>query len=203
MSLYDRYVLPYVLDLACGLKPIRGQRAKIVPMAQGKVLEVGIGTGLNLRHYDHAKVCTLCGLDPAPQMHRLARKRAQQAGLAVELLNLPADTIPSEDASFDTVVMTYTLCSIPQPLPALRELKRVLRPGGKLLFCEHGAAPDASVHAWQQRLNPSWGKIAGGCQLDREVPRLLQEGGFRIEQLDQAYLPGPRPLTYNYWGVAG
>lgn len=201
-SWYDRHVLPYVIDFACGIKPVRRQRDKVVPLAQGRVLEVGIGTGLNLAHYDKSRIGALVGVDPAMQMHRLAKKRMQRAGLAVELVGLSAEKLPLPDASFDTVVMTYTLCSIPDPVPAVREMRRVLKPGGKLLFCEHGVAPDESVRRWQRRLNPIWGRIGGGCHLDRDIPALLREGGFAVPDVHTMYLPGPRFATYNYWGEA-
>jgi ubiquinone/menaquinone biosynthesis C-methylase UbiE len=201
-SWYDRHILPYVIDLACGIKPVRRQRQKIVPHAHGRVLEIGIGTGLNLAHYDKARVSSLTGVDPALQMHRLARKRMAGAGLAVELVGVSAEGLPLDDASFDTVVMTYTLCSIPDPVPAVREMRRVLKPGGKLLFCEHGRAPEEGVRRWQRRLNPVWGRIGGGCHLDRDIPALLRAGGFALPALQTMYLPGPRPLTYNYWGEA-
>lgn len=199
---YDRHILPYVLDLACGIKPVRRQREKIVPKAHGHVLEIGIGTGLNMAHYDPSRVIRIVGLDPALQMHKLAKKRIAQTGLDVELLGLTAETIPQPAASFDTVVCTYTLCTIPDPIAALREMRRVLKPGGRLLFCEHGRAPDASVRRWQDRLTPYWKKIAGGCHMDRDIPTLLREAGFTCESLDTMYLPGPQPLTFNYWGVA-
>jgi len=201
-SWYDRHLLPYVIDLACGIKPVRKQRQKVVPLAQGRVLEVGIGTGLNLAHYDKSRVSAIVGVDPAMQMHRLARKRMARAGLDVELVGVSAEGLPLDDASFDSVVMTYTLCSIPDPVSAVRELRRVLKPGGKLLFCEHGRAPDENVRRWQQRLNPLWGRIGGGCHLDRDIPALLREGGFVLPDVHTMYLPGPRPLTYNYWGEA-
>lgn len=199
---YDRHVLPYLLDWACGIKPVRRQRRKVVPLARGRVLEIGIGTGLNLPHYNRAKVESITGLDPGLQMHRLARRRMIRAGLPVELVGLSAEKIPLDDASFDTVVVTYSLCTIPDPAAALREMKRVLKPGGKLVFCEHGAAPDAAVRRWQDRLTPVWSKIAGGCHLNRDIPALLRAAGFRCDDLETLYLPGPRPLTYNYWGTA-
>jgi len=201
-SWYDRHLLPYFIDFACGIKPIRRQRQKVVPHARGRVLEVGIGTGLNLAHYDKSRISALVGVDPAQQMHRLARKRMARAGLDVEIVGLSAEQLPLPDASFDTVVMTYTLCSIPDPVPAVREMRRVLKPGGRLLFCEHGVAPDESVRRWQRRLNPMWGRIGGGCHLDRNIPELLREGGFTLPDLQQMYLPGPRFATYNYWGAA-
>lgn len=184
------------------MKPIREQREKVVPLASGTVLEIGIGTGLNLRHYDKAKVKQLVGVDPALDMHRLARKRMRAAGLAVELVGLPAERIPYPDATFDNVVITYTLCSIDDPVSALKEMRRVLKPEGKVLFCEHGRAPDESVRRWQRRLNPLWSKIGGGCRLDRDVPALLAAAGLQSPDLQTAYLPGPRSLTFNYWGSA-
>ncbi|MGB1580309.1 MAG: class I SAM-dependent methyltransferase [Nevskiales bacterium] len=202
MNPYERFILPYLLDFACGIKPIHMQRDKVLPQAHGKVLEVGIGTGLNMAHYDKQKVEKIWGLDPALQMHRLAAKRIAKAGLNVELLGLPAEKIPMDDASFDSIVCTYTLCTIPDPLQALDEMRRVLKPGGKLIFCEHGKAPDAKVARWQQRLNPIWKPLAGGCNLDRPVPKLLEQGGFEVSGLETMYLPGPRPLTFNYWGTA-
>jgi ubiquinone/menaquinone biosynthesis C-methylase UbiE len=202
INLYDRYVLPWVIDFACGIAPIQRQRARIVPRAAGRVLEIGIGTGRNLPFYDHARLEKLYGLDPALQMNRLARKRMRAAGLEVELVDLPAEQIPMADGSFDTVLTTFTLCTIPDAVAALREMRRVLKPGGTLLFCEHGAAPDASVRRWQDRLQPLWKPIAGGCHLNRDIPGLLRQGGFKVDEMEQLYLPGPRPLTYNYWGSA-
>ena len=199
---YERHVLPYVIDIACGMKPVRQQREKIVPLARGRVLEIGIGTGLNLKHYDKAKVEKIVGLDPALEMHRLAQKRMKRAGLTVELVGLSAERIPFEDASFDTVLVTYTLCSIPDPVAALKEMRRMLKPGAKLIFCEHGRAPDESVRRWQDRLTPLWSKLGGGCHLNRDIPRLLKEAGLRSADMQTMYLPGPRPLTYNYWGTA-
>ena len=199
---YERHVLPYLIDLACGMKPVREQREKVVPLARGRVLEIGIGTGLNLAYYDKAKVEQVVGLDPALDMHRLARKRMRSAGLDVELVGLSAERIPLGDAGFDTVLMTYTLCSIPDPVAALKEMRRMLKPGAKLVFCEHGAAPDPAVRRWQDRLTPLWSKIGGGCHLNRDIPALLEQAGLRCDDLQTAYLPGPRPLTYNYWGTA-
>ena len=144
----------------------------------------------------------MVGLDPGLEMHPLARRRSSRAALDVALIGLSAERIPFDDGAFDTVLITYTLCSIEDPAAALREMRRVLRPGGRLVFCEHGLAPDASVQRWQHRLTPLWAKVAGGCHLDRDVPRLLLDAGFRSADLRQTYLPGPRPLAYNYWGTA-
>lgn len=199
---YERHVLPHLINLACGIEPVRRQRLKVVPLAHGRVLEVGVGTGLNLEHYEASRVERIVGLDPGLEMHPLARKRMQRSGLAVELVGLSAEKIPFPEASFDSVLVTYTLCTIPDPAAALLEMRRVLKPGGKLIYCEHGLAPDASVRRWQDRLNPLWGKIAGGCHLNRDIPALLHGAGLRSTDMQTLYLPGPRPLTYNYWGTA-
>lgn len=202
MNFYDRYLLPHVIDLACGIKPVQRQRGKVVPRAQGRVLEIGVGTGRNFPFYDKARIDHLMALDPATQMNPKAERRKRESGLDVELLTLSAEEIPMPSASFDTVVCTFTLCTIPDPVKALREMCRVLKPDGHLLYCEHGAAPDANVRRWQDRVNSAWGHIAGGCNLNRDIPTLLKEGGFKILELETMYLPGPKILTYNYWGVA-
>lgn len=201
-SWYDRHLLPYLVDLACGLRAVQRQRQKVVPLAHGKVLEVGIGTGLNLEHYDRARVERLVGVDPGLEMHPLAQKRAKRAGLTVELSGLSAEKLPFRSNTFDTILVTYALCTIPDPLAALVEMRRVLRRGGILVFCEHGLAPDPSVQRWQHRLTPLWASVAGGCHLDRNVPALLKDAGFRSRDMQTMYLPGPRVLTFNYWGTA-
>jgi ubiquinone/menaquinone biosynthesis C-methylase UbiE len=199
---YERHVLPWLVDLACSVGPVRRQRRKIVPLARGRVLEIGIGTGLNLEHYDKSRVEKIVGLDPGLEMHPQARRRSRRAGLEVELMGLSAERIPYDNASFDTVLVTYSLCTIADPAAALKEMRRVLKPGGRLIFCEHGLAPDASVRRWQGRLTPVWSRLAGGCHLDRDIPRLLQEAGFRSDDMRRMYLPGPRVLTFNYCGTA-
>lgn len=199
---YERHILPTALDLACGMPMISRMRQLVVPQAAGRVLEVGIGTGLNMRHYNKQQVTNITGLDPALQMHPLALERIAKAGLPVDLVGLSAEKIPLPDASFDTVLITYTLCTIPDAHSALLEMHRVLKPTGKLLFCEHGHAPDASVARWQERLQPLWGKVAGGCHLGRDIPALLRGAGFRLPSLETGYLPGPKPFTFHYWGAA-
>ena len=198
---YERNLLPYLIDLACGVKPIRRQRMKVIPLAHGRVLEVGLGTGLNMPFYDRARVRNIVGVEPSLRMHRLALKRIRDAGIDVELVGLSAEALPIADASFDTVVSTYTLCTIPDPVAALKEMRRVLVPGGKLLFSEHGRAPDARVAKWQTRLQPTWSKLAGGCMLDRDIPALLVQAGFRPD-FESRYIPGPRLSSYHYWGEA-
>ena len=202
MNLYDRYVMPLLIDACCGMKDIQSQRAALLPLAQGKVLEIGIGTGRNLPFYNPSKLESLQGLDPAEQMSPTARRRAIQAGLNVELLTLSAEEIPAPDATYDTVVCTFTLCTIPDPIKALREMRRVLKPGGQLLFCEHGRSPDAGVQVWQDRLTPWWRPIAGGCHLNRDVPDMLRDGGFRATKIESSYLRGPKPVVWVTRGIA-
>ncbi len=168
MGWYDRHVLPHLIECACGLGPVMKLRAELIPHARGKVLEVGIGTGLNLAYYDASRTTHICGLDPSPEMNRLTRKRATAIRIPVESVTLSAERIESEDSSFDTVVSTFTLCTIPDSVAALREMRRVLKPSGEFLFCEHGQAPDVGVHRWQDRLTPLWKPLAGGCHLNSQ-----------------------------------
>ncbi len=202
MNWYDRVILPWMIDIACGLPMVQSKRRALVPLAHGRVLEIGMGTGRNLPFYDRSRLTQLVGVDPALQMHSLAKRRSHQAGLSVELMGLSAEQLPVPDDSFDTVVCTYTLCSIPDPVAALHEVRRVLKPGGQFLFCEHGRSPEAEVAKWQDRLQPLWMPLAGGCHLDRDVPLLLRDAGLHTADLQQGYVPGPRPLTYHYWGQA-
>lgn len=202
MGLYSKYILPKVVHLTCSMKPNMRQREKIVPLARGRVLEVGIGSGLNLPFYDASKVTRVWGLDPSPEMIRMARTAAEAAPFEVEFLEFPIEEIPLGDGTVDTAVVTYTLCTIPDTEPALRQLARVLKPGGELIFCEHGLAPDAGVRRWQDRINPVWKRLGGGCHLNRDIPELIGRGGFRIQGLETMYLPGWRPASFNYWGTA-
>ncbi len=203
MGFYSRHILPRFLDMACGAKPIAKQREKVVPLAEGRVLEIGIGSGLNLPFYDPDKVERVFGLDPAPEMLRIAQKRDGKVPFPVEYVALEGGAVPLDDASIDTVLITYTLCTIPEPVPALDGLRRVIKPGGRLIFCEHGKAPDAGVERWQSRLDPLWGRIAGGCHLGRDIPAILIAGGFRLGEVESMYLPKtPRFAGFNYWGTA-
>ena len=198
---YDRHVLPVLLDLSCSLPPVAAQRRKVIPLAAGRVLEIGIGTGLNFDFYDRRKVTALVGIDPEEQMHRLARRRSERAGLPVQLHIFAAERLPLPSASFDCVVCTYTLCSVADPAAALAEMRRVLRADGVLLFAEHGLAPDPAVTRWQRRVEPYWSQIAGGCHLTRDVPLLLRDAGFRAH-VDSGYIAWPRMMSYNFWGTA-
>ncbi|MDH5671795.1 MAG: class I SAM-dependent methyltransferase [Myxococcales bacterium] len=203
MGLYDRYILPHLIDMGCGTKPIGKQRQKVVPRAQGRVLEIGMGSGLNLPFYEPERVEMVFGLEPSEGMRRRAQPRVEQAPFPVEWLELPGEQIPLEDASVDTVVLTYTLCTIADAPAALAQMRRVLKPSGRLLFTEHGLAPDPEVSKWQRRINPAWRLMAGGCNLDRDIPAALREAGFVIEELETMYLPStPRFAGFQYWGLA-
>lgn len=203
MGFYDNYILPRFIACACATKPIMKQREKVVPQARGTVLEIGIGSGLNLPHYDADKVERVIGLDPSEASWKLAGERAAGLDFDVEFIGLPGEQIPLDDASVDTVLVTFALCTIPDPVKALEGMARVLRPGGSLIFCEHGKAPDDGVRKWQDRINPLWRSIAGGCNLNRDIPALLQHGGFTVADLQASYLPGtPRIAGFNYWGSA-
>lgn len=203
MGFYEKYVVPRIINVACGTKPISYQRRKVVPMAEGRILEIGIGTGLNLDYYDPSKVEKLIGLDPSEESWRIAGSRAKDLPFDVEFIGLPGEEIPLDANSVDTVLVTFSLCTIPDPHMALEGMRRVLRPGGKLIFCEHGAAPDANVRKWQDRINPVWKAVCGGCNLNREIPTIIGGAGFEVKQMETMYLPStPRFAGFNYWGTA-
>jgi ubiquinone/menaquinone biosynthesis C-methylase UbiE len=202
MGIYGTYVLPRLVHLACSTEPTTLQREKLVPLAAGRVLEIGIGSGLNLPYYDPDSVSKVWGVDPSPELMKRAARAANEVPFEVELVTAPGEEMPLDSDSFDTVVITYTMCSIPDTASALRETARVLKRGGRLLFCEHGTAPDASVRRWQNRVNPIWRRFSGGCHLNRDIPSLIRSGGFTIASLETMYLPGWRPGSFNYWGVA-
>lgn len=203
MGFYSRYVLPVLLSAAMGTKPVTYQRRKVVPRAEGRVLEIGFGAGHNMPFYDSAKVTKVWALEPAEEMRTRALARIAQSSIPVEFLDLPGEEIPLEDNAADTVLVTYTLCTIPDVLKALAQMRRTLKPGGRLVFCEHGEAPDAAVRRWQERLTPVWRRIGGGCHPGRAIPSLISEAGFRIADMETMYLPGtPRFAGFNYWGSA-
>lgn len=201
MSFYQRHVLPRLLHLAMRQEALLPFRERVIGTAEGRVLEIGIGSGLNLPLYGPA-VRTVIGLEPSPELLRMARGRAAGAPVPVELLEASAEAVPLEDASIDTVVTTWTLCTIPDTSRALAEMRRVLKPGGALLFVEHGRAPEPSVARWQDRLDPLWRRAAGGCHLNRKIDDLIAGGGFRIDTLANTRLPGPRTHTFLYEGRA-
>jgi len=202
MGFYDKYLLPRLVHFTCGQNPAMRQRLKVVPLAQGRVLEIGIGSGLNIPFYDARKVQHLWGLDPSAEMWAIAQKNALEHHLDAEFIQSGAESIPLDDNSADTVLMTFTMCTIPDIHAALAEVRRVLKPSGMLVFCEHGEAPDETVQRWQKRLNPVWRKFAGGCNLNRPIPSLLHQAGFRSSDMQTMYLPGWKPATFNYWGTA-
>jgi ubiquinone/menaquinone biosynthesis C-methylase UbiE len=201
MDFYERRLLPRLIDLAMRNKEVKRYRGKLIPAAAGEVLEIGAGSGLNLPFYG-PQVRRLHALEPSEALLRMTSRKLPGTSYPVDLLQGSAEEIPLADRSVDTVVTTWTLCSIPDVAKALREARRVLKPGGSLLFVEHGHAPDASVAAWQRRIEPLWKPLAGGCHLTRRIDRLVREAGFEIVELENEYLKGPRPLTYTYCGRA-
>ena len=202
MSVYADRVLPHLIRLACSSRNASKQREKIVHRAYGDVLEIGFGGGLNLPYYDRANVRRVFGLEPSAGMRRSAAPQIAASGIDVELIDLPGEEIPLDDNSVDSILVTYTLCTIADVTAALDGMRRVLKPGGQLFFCEHGKAPDADVHRWQRRMNPAWRVFSGGCNMDRDIPALLGAAGFTIEEDNRMYIPGIRALSYNFWGAA-
>jgi ubiquinone/menaquinone biosynthesis C-methylase UbiE len=201
LNFYERWILPRLIDLAMRNEEVKRYRGKVIPTASGEVLEIGAGSGLNLAFYG-SQVLRLHALEPSEALLRMASRKLPGASFPVELLRGSAEQIPLADGAIDTVVTTWTLCSIPDVAKALREARRVLKPGGSLLFVEHGHAPDASVAAWQRRIEPLWKPLAGGCHLTRRIDELIGAAGFEIIELENEYLKGPRPLTYTYCGRA-
>ena len=203
MSFYNKYILPKVLNCTCASKPINYQRDKIVPLAEGVVLDVGIGSGLNIPFYNKTKIKQLYGLDPSKELLDIAKSVAKEEKLEIEFLECGAESIPLPDKSIDNVLITYTMCTIPDVAISNSEIMRILKDDGKLLFCEHGLAPDKNIAKWQKRINPLWSKIAGGCNLNKDIPNLISSSGFKILNMEEMYLPGtPKFAGYNYWGVA-
>jgi len=202
MGFYAKHILPHLTDVAMRNKETARLRATWIPQARGQVLEIGIGSGLNLPFYS-SEVQHVYGVDPSIELQRMARKRAPAGLEKVEFLTQSAEEpLPLASASIDTVVVTWTVCSIPNAALALQEMKRVLKASGRLIFVEHGRAPDPGVAVWQERLTPIWKRISGGCHLDRRIDELIMEAGFQIADLKTCYLAGPRPMTYTYQGVA-
>ena len=202
MSWYEERVLPHMINFLCSTSPNQKQRQKIVPEAEGEILEIGFGSGLNVPFYDQFKVKKIWALEPSDGMRRKAQPLVDETDMQIEFIDLPGEQIPLDDSSVDTILVTYTLCTIPDTKVAFEGMRRVLRPGGKLLFCEHGKAPDEDVQRWQNRLNSTWSRLAGGCQMNRDIPALLDEGGFDIKVDERMYIPGAKVLCYNFWGSA-
>lgn len=202
MNLYNKFVLPKVINWACSQKPNMIQRAKIIPQAQGTVLEIGVGSGLNLPFYDKAHIKHLTAIDPSVETWDKNKFDIQKLPFNFEFIKAYAEAIPADNNCFDTVVMTYALCTIPDTQKALEEIRRVLKPNGKLLFCEHGKAPDLAVQKWQNNINPLWKRLGGGCHLNKDIPLIIKQNGFNIKKLDAMYIPGWKPASFNYWGTA-
>ena len=201
MGFYEEWILPARIDLSMRNKRLRPYRERVAGAAEGRVLDVGIGSGLNLPFYAR-QAREIFGLDPSPRLLARTRKRAPRIAAPVHLLEGSAERIPLADRSMDTVVLTWTGCSIPDVATALGEMRRVLKPGGRLLFVEHGRAPEAGVARWQDRIDPLWRRFPGGCHLNRSIDDLISNAGFRIDRLQTGYIPGPRILTYLYEGAA-
>jgi ubiquinone/menaquinone biosynthesis C-methylase UbiE len=203
MGFYDRHVLPRLLDAAMSTKPITYQRRKVVPRAQGRVLEIGFGAGHNLPFYDAGKVERIWALEPSAEMRVRAGERAAASLIPMEFLGLPSEKIPLDDEAADTILVTYTLCTIPDVMTALGEMRRVMKPTGHMIFCEHGEAPDDNVKRWQRLVTPAWKVIGGGCHVGRPIPKLIVNAGFKVDDMATMYLPGtPRFAGFNYWGSA-
>ena len=201
MGLYQKFVLPRLIDVAMRNKEVAARRAELIPKASGAVLEIGIGSGLNLPFFP-GTITRLAGVDPSAELLNMARPKLGGVSFPVELFCRSAEDLPFDDRSFDTAVLTWTLCSIPHPQRALAEIKRVLRPDGRLLFVEHGLSTDPKVQVWQHRLTPMWKCIGGRCHLNRKIDDLVRPAGFNIVELQTTYLAGPRPMTFTYQGIA-
>ena len=200
---YDTYVLPRVIGCACGQGQIMKRRSMVVPLAKGDVFELGCGGGLNQEFYDTQAVKSFAGIDPHAGLLDRARAAAEAKGWPADIREGVGEDIPFPSRSFDTIVCTFTLCSVSDPAQVLSEMRRVLRPGGQALFLEHGRAPDANVAKWQDRIEPFWKKIAGDCHLTRPIGSAFRGAGFEVEPFGQGYLPkAPKFASWNEWGAA-
>jgi SAM-dependent methyltransferase len=203
MPFYRDHVYPHLVTRLGDPKPIQEIRHRIVPLAQGEVLEIGVGPGVNFAHYNAGKISKIYALEPNPGMIRLAEKQRSQTKLDIQFLGVPGERIPLEDSSVDTVVSTFTLCTIPGVLAAIRGIGRVLKPSGKLIFLEHGLSSDPQVQRWQKRCEPISRRVFEGCHLTRDIPSLLAQGGFQIDRMETAYLVSfPKAWTHCWWGTA-
>ena len=202
MGLYNKYVLPKVVDWTCKQKPNMRQRMKVIPLATGNVLEIGIGSGLNLPLYNNTNIKHLTAIDPSKEMWDKNVIDTKTLPFEFAFTKAFAENIPEENDSFDTVVITYTLCTILDTNKALEEMRRVLKPNGKLIFCEHGKAPEKSIQKWQNMINPLWKRLGGGCNLNRDIPLIIEENGFKISNMETMYIPGWKLGSFNYWGTA-
>lgn len=201
MGFYNDFILPRLIDLAMRNKELMPFRKRVIGAAEGRVLEIGVGSGRNLPFY-RSPVREVLALEPAPRLVTMARNASRASSIPVSFLEASAEAIPLDEHSIDTVVTTWTLCSIPQAAAALADMRRVLRPGGKLLFAEHGRAPDEGVCWWQDRLTPIWRCCGGGCHLNRPIRSMIEGAGFRIDRIETGYIPGPKPMSFMYEGSA-
>jgi ubiquinone/menaquinone biosynthesis C-methylase UbiE len=201
MGFYQDQIVPVLINLTMRRRDLAAYRSRVIPAANGRVLEIGIGSGFNLPFYSR-DVERLVGLDPSPKLLSMVRRNLRPNDPSIELIEGSAEAIPLESNSVDTVVTTWTLCSIPDAARALREMHRVLRPTGRLLFIEHGRAPEANVRWWQDRLTPAWKRIGGGCHLNRAIQTLIEDAAFRFDRFETGYMRGPKPLTFMYEGTA-
>lgn len=202
-SWWDRHIVPRLIKCACSQGQIMKVRSKVVPLARGDVLELGCGGGINMEFYDPAQISSLSGIDPSPKLLEMARAAAAARGMAADIKGGVGEAMPFADASFDTVVTTFTLCSVSEQAAVLAEIRRVLRPGGTALFLEHGAAPDADVAKWQRRIEPIWKRIGGNCHLTRPISTAYASAGFAVEPLGEGYVPkSPRPMAWVEYGTA-
>ena len=202
MSLYDKYVLPKLLDCCCSMEGFQKKRAQIVPMAYGRVLEIGIGSGLNFDFYDFDKVTEIIGVDPAVSSVAIAKSRASKLHSKISFIESTAESIELESSSFDSAVIGYSLCTIPNPIQALNETYRLLKPNGSLFFMEHGLSPEPNIQKWQHRIAPFWKKIGGGCNLNRDIEALISSCGFKFKNLNKKYINGPKIASFLYYGEA-
>ena len=201
MGFYNDRIVPHLVHLSMRNRRLLPRRERVISAAEGRVLEIGIGSGLNLPFYS-SRAWEVVGLDPAPRLLAMARRAAEQCAVPVTFVEGSAEAIPLDDNSIDTAVTTWTLCTIPDAVRALIDVRRVLKPGGRLLFIEHGLAPEDNVRRWQNRLTPVWKRFSGGCHLNRPIRSLIEEAGYRIATIDTAYMEGPKPMVYLYEGCA-
>lgn len=202
-SWYDRHLMPRLITLLCSQGQIMKRRSQVVPMATGDVFELGCGGGLNQEFYDTNAVTSFSGIDPHGGLLDGARERVRAKGWEADIREAKGEDIPFASSSFDTVVCTFTLCTVDDPAKVMSEMRRIMKPGGKLLFLEHGRSPDADVAKWQDRIEPVWKRVGGGCHLTRPIGSALRGAGFEVEPLGQGYLPkSPKFAAWNEWGIA-
>jgi ubiquinone/menaquinone biosynthesis C-methylase UbiE len=203
MGFYARHILPHLIHCACGTRPIERQRAKVAPMVEGVVLELGFGSGRNVPFLDASRIARLYALEPEDGMRKLSEKAARSAPFPIEVRSEFAETLDIPERSVDTLLLTYVICTIPDPVSALSATRRFLKPGARVVFCEHGLAPDEDVRRTQANVEPLWKRVAGGCHLTRDIPAVLKSSGFAIDRLESMYLPKtPRFAGFNVWGSA-